>query len=66
MNNEAEKSTLKHIVVIGGGLAGLSLLGALLQEHKKSTDFRIDVYDKDGAINERKNGYGLTLTYNPR
>lgn len=71
MHQNDENRTKIHVVVIGGGLAGLSVLLAFLQHKKKhasdsSEGFRCDIYDRDGSIDARKNGYGLTLTYNPK
>ncbi|CAD7935943.1 unnamed protein product [Amoebophrya sp. A120] len=46
-----------HIAIIGAGLGGLAL-GGLLKE--KNINFRI--YERDAKFDDRKQGYGMTLT----
>jgi salicylate hydroxylase len=50
-----------HIAIIGSGLAGLST--ALSLEQGGFTN--VHIYERDGSHDARKEGYGLTLTYNP-
>jgi salicylate hydroxylase len=50
-----------RIAIIGSGLAGLST--AISLEH---AGFKhISIYERDASLDARKEGYGLTLTYNP-
>ncbi|GMH57781.1 hypothetical protein TL16_g02465 [Triparma laevis f. inornata] len=50
------------IAIIGGGLGGLSTLLSLLKN-----DFtNVTCYERDQHFNDRMNGYGLTLSYNPK
>jgi 2-polyprenyl-6-methoxyphenol hydroxylase-like FAD-dependent oxidoreductase len=52
---------LAHVAIIGCGLAGLST-AISLEKH----GFRnIDIYERDASFSDRKEGYGLTLTYHP-
>ena len=49
------------IAIIGSGLAGLSTAVSLEQ-----AGFRdIHIYERDASLDHRREGYGLTLTYNP-
>lgn len=51
-----------RVVVIGAGLAGLSTALSL-----RRAGFRnVDVYERDPSLEYQKEGYGLTLTYNPK
>ena len=51
-----------NVVVIGAGLAGLSAALSL-----RRAGFRhIEVYERDPSLDYQKEGYGLTLTYNPK
>ena len=47
------------IVVIGGGIGGLATALALQLEGA-----RVEVYERDTDFEDRKQGYGLTLTHN--
>jgi 2-polyprenyl-6-methoxyphenol hydroxylase-like FAD-dependent oxidoreductase len=50
------------VVVVGAGLAGLSVALSL-----RRAGFRhIEVYERDPSLDYQKEGYGLTLTYNPK
>lgn len=50
-----------RIVIIGGGLGGLAAALALQNE-----GFNVNVYERDVQFTDRKQGYGLTLTNNPK
>jgi 2-polyprenyl-6-methoxyphenol hydroxylase-like FAD-dependent oxidoreductase len=50
------------IVIVGSGLAGLSAAIALEQ----AGFCHIDVYERDASLEIQKEGYGLTLSYNPK
>jgi 2-polyprenyl-6-methoxyphenol hydroxylase-like FAD-dependent oxidoreductase len=50
-----------HIAIIGSGLAGLG--AALSLEQAGFTN--ISVFERDACPESRREGYGLTLTYNP-
>jgi len=51
-----------HIAIVGAGLAGLSV--ALALEHAGFT--QISLFERDESFERQKEGYGLTLTYNPK
>ena len=51
-----------RIVIIGSGLAGLSVARSLEQEGFTN----IHIYERDTSFESQKEGYGLTLTYNPK
>jgi 2-polyprenyl-6-methoxyphenol hydroxylase-like FAD-dependent oxidoreductase len=54
----------KHLVrigIVGGGLGGLSAALAL----QNAGFYNIQVYERDLCFDQRRDGYGLTLTYNP-
>ena len=50
------------IVIVGGGLAGLSAALSL----EKAGFHQISLFEKDESFEQQKEGYGLTLTYNPK
>ena len=50
-----------HIIIIGSGLAGLSC--ALSFEQEGYTN--ISLYERDINFDVQKEGYGLTISYNP-
>lgn len=50
-----------HISIIGSGLAGLA--SAITLERKGFTNLHI--FERDASASSRKEGYGLTLSYNP-
>ena len=50
------------IAIIGSGLAGLSTAICLQQ----AGFCNITIYERDESFASRKEGYGMTLTYNPR
>jgi salicylate hydroxylase len=50
------------VAIVGSGLAGLAT--ALALEAAGFTNIRI--YERDASLSARKEGYGMTLTYNPR
>jgi salicylate hydroxylase len=51
-----------HIAIIGSGLAGLSAAIALTQAGFQN----VTVWERDPSLDFQKEGYGLTLTYNPK
>lgn len=51
-----------RIAIVGSGLAGLS--AAIALEQAGFVD--IVIYERDFSFSARKDGYGLTLTYNPK
>lgn len=67
-NKRAKKSKRRRlprdasIAIIGSGMGGLSTAIAL----KKAGFTNITVYERDNNFSERKDGYGLTLSYNPK
>jgi 2-polyprenyl-6-methoxyphenol hydroxylase-like FAD-dependent oxidoreductase len=56
-----DPSTSK-VVVVGAGLAGLSAALSL----KRAGFTNVQVYERDPSLGHQKEGYGLTLTYNPK
>lgn len=50
------------VVVVGAGLAGLSAALSL----KRAGFTNVQVYERDPSLGHQKEGYGLTLTYNPK
>ena len=50
------------IAIVGSGMGGLSAALAL----KKAGFTSITVYERDSHFSERRDGYGLTLSYNPK
>ena len=50
------------ICIIGSGLGGL---GAALSLEKAGFH-NITIFERDVSVDARKEGYGLTLTYNPK
>ena len=68
-----------HVAIIGSGLGGISAALALInmQNEKKqsaaaanvaitiSTTYQITIYERDKSFSDRKEGYGMTLTYDP-
>jgi 2-polyprenyl-6-methoxyphenol hydroxylase-like FAD-dependent oxidoreductase len=51
-----------QIVIVGSGLAGLSAAIALTQ----AGFHQVSVFERDPSMEYQKEGYGLTLTYNPK
>lgn len=51
-----------HIVIIGSGLGGLG--AAISLEQAGFTN--IEIFERDASAWSRREGYGLTLTYNPK
>jgi heterodisulfide reductase subunit A-like polyferredoxin len=49
------------IAIVGGGIAGLASALALQQK-----GFKVTVYERDQLFEDRRQGYGLTLTNNPK
>lgn len=56
-----DKNTAR-VVVVGAGLAGISAALSL----ERAGYSQIAVYERDGSFDEQKEGYGLTLSYNPK
>lgn len=50
-----------HIVIVGSGLAGLSAAISL-----EKAGFHVSIFERDDSFERQKEGYGLTLTYNPK
>ena len=50
-----------HVVVIGAGLGGLAIALALQRNRVKCV-----VYERDNKLTDRRQGYGMTLTNNPK
>ena len=51
-----------RVVIVGGGLGGLSAALAL----EKAGFTQISLFERDESFEQQKEGYGLTLTYNPK
>lgn len=49
-------SETKPIIIIGAGLVGLTLAQAL-----KKAGFPFQIYDRDGSLDERPAGWGITM-----
>ena len=58
----SEEVQALSVAIIGGGLGGLAAAVALQQLGLK----RVVVYERDEYFGDRKQGYGLTLTNNPK
>jgi 2-polyprenyl-6-methoxyphenol hydroxylase-like FAD-dependent oxidoreductase len=58
--NEETNAKFK-IVIVGGGIGGLASALALQQ-----VGFKVKVYERDIQFDDRRQGYGLTLTNNPK
>eukprot|EP00596_Hydrurales_sp_CCMP1899_P009411 CAMPEP_0119046332 /NCGR_PEP_ID=MMETSP1177-20130426/45912_1 /TAXON_ID=2985 /ORGANISM="Ochromonas sp, Strain CCMP1899" /LENGTH=163 /DNA_ID=CAMNT_0007019335 /DNA_START=70 /DNA_END=558 /DNA_ORIENTATION=+ len=58
--NEENNARFK-IVIVGGGIGGLASALALQQ-----VGFKVKVYERDIQFDDRRQGYGLTLTNNPK
>ena len=60
-----------HVAIIGSGLGGISAALAIIniQNEKKqsapATKYKITIYERDKTFSDRKEGYGMTLTYDP-
>ncbi len=61
-----------HVAIIGSGLGGISAALAIInmQNEKKqsaqpATKYEITIYERDKSFSDRKEGYGMTLTYDP-
>lgn len=61
-----------HIAIIGSGLGGISAALAIINMQKArtnsssaaaSTTYHITIYERDKSFSDRKEGYGMTLTY---
>lgn len=65
-NKKNDRKVLK-IAIIGGGLSGLATVVALQNHPNYDENYvKIQIYEKDIAFNDRKQGYGLTLTNNQK
>jgi 2-polyprenyl-6-methoxyphenol hydroxylase-like FAD-dependent oxidoreductase len=51
-----------NIVIVGSGLAGLSAAISLEQAGFSN----VSIFERDDSFDRQKEGYGLTLTYNPK
>ena len=62
-SSDEEKSPNSRfsIAIVGGGIAGLGAALALQQK-----GFQVKVYERDLLFEDRRQGYGLTLTNNPK
>ena len=60
-NTEIPLNSTFSIAIVGGGIAGLGAALALQQK-----GFRVKVYERDLLFEDRRQGYGLTLTNNPK
>lgn len=66
-------SKICHVAIIGSGLASLAAALAIInmQNEKQSsavattTTYQITIYERDKSFSDRKEGYGMTLTYDP-
>lgn len=54
-------NSLFSVAIVGGGIAGLAAALALQQK-----GFLVSVYERDALFEDRRQGYGLTLTNNPK
>jgi salicylate hydroxylase len=54
-------NSLFSVAIVGGGIAGLGAALALQQK-----GFRVSVFERDSLFEDRRQGYGLTLTNNPK
>ena len=54
-------NSMFSIAIVGGGIAGLGAALALQQK-----GFKVRVYERDVLFEDRRQGYGLTLTNNPK
>lgn len=52
----AMATSTKPIIVVGAGLVGLTLAQAL-----KTAGLPFEIYDRDGSIDERPAGWGITM-----
>ena len=50
-----------HVAIVGGGLSGLATALAL-----QKIGIHCTVFEKDSCFSDRMQGYGLTLTNNPK
>ena len=50
-----------HVAIVGGGLSGLGTALAL-----QKIGITCTVFEKDSCFSDRMQGYGLTLTNNPK
>jgi 2-polyprenyl-6-methoxyphenol hydroxylase-like FAD-dependent oxidoreductase len=51
-----------HIVIVGSGLGGLG--AAISLEQAGFTN--VEIFERDASACARREGFGLTLTYNPK
>src|SRR6056300_1717464 len=60
------------LAIIGSGLGGISAAPAIINMQKArkdcssaaaSTTYQITIYERDKSFSDRKEGYGMTLTY---
>ena len=51
-----------HVIIVGSGLAGLSCALSLEQAGYEN----ISLFEKDENFDAQKEGYGLTISYNPK
>lgn len=56
-----DSNSLFSVAIVGGGIAGLGAALALQQK-----GFRVSVFERDSLFEDRRQGYGLTLTNNPK
>lgn len=64
-SRDTSEATGLHVAIIGGGLSGLACALAL-QMKNTGVIKDIKVYERDVNFDERRQGFGLTLTNNPK
>lgn len=74
ISREGNVATTKtcHVAIIGCGLGGISAALAIInmqnetkQSTQPATKYEITIYERDKSFSDRKEGYGMTLTYDP-
>ena len=72
------KAKTCHVAIVGSGLGGIAAALAIIKLQNKSeqsanttaaaaaTKYKITIYERDNSFSDRKEGYGMTLTYDPK